>query len=121
VRARHVIATGTALLALGGCSSAADRHPAQPPVAAASAAPSATIDAGTLDATSAYLTALGNLDRNLVQDTRAALDNGQEVCVDIEERRSDAEQEKNVATRFAVDATQAKKILALTKDNLCLE
>ena len=112
---------GTALLAVAGCGGTKDSGTAQPQPVPASAEPSASIDAGTLDATSAYLTALGKLDSKLVEDTRAALDNGQEACVDIEERRSDAEQEKNVATRFAVDAAQAKKILALTKDNLCLQ
>ena len=86
----------------------------------APAAPAPSIDAGTLDATSAYLAALGALDRTLVGDKRAAIDNGQQSCVDIEERRSIADQEKNVAGRFAVNAEQAKRILAVTKANLCL-
>jgi hypothetical protein len=105
--------------ALAGCSSSA--KPAAAPAPAATPEPSASLDAGTLDATSAYLTALGRVDKKLVADTRAALDNGMEVCVDVDERRPDAEQEKNVASRFAVDAAQAKQILALTKANLCLE
>jgi hypothetical protein len=106
--------------ALAGCSSSA-KPAAAPAPAAATPEPSASLDAGTLDATSAYLTALGRVDKKLVADTRAALDNGMEVCVDVDERRPDAEQEKNVASRFAVDAAQAKQILALTKANLCLE
>jgi hypothetical protein len=105
--------------ALAGCSSSA--KPAAAPAPAATPEPSASLDAGTLDATSAYLTALGRVDKKLVADTRAALDNGMEACVDVDERRPDAEQEKNVASRFAVDAAQAKQILALTKANLCLE
>jgi hypothetical protein len=134
MRTRHVIVAGAAmaaLAALAGCGSA-DKPTATPAPAPASASASAPVaapaesvdpatDPGTLDATSAYLTALGKLDKTLVGDTRAALDRGQEVCVDIEERRTDAEQEHNVATRFAVDAAQAKKILALTKANLCLQ
>ena len=141
MRTRHVIVVGAAmaaLAALAGCGSA-DKPAAAPasapgsapasapgsaPASAPVAAPAESVDPasdpGTLDATSAYLTALGKLDKKLVGNTRAALDRGQEVCVDIEERRTDAEQEKNVATRFAVDATQAKQILALTKANLCL-
>jgi hypothetical protein len=131
MRVRHVIVVGAALAALAGCGSA-DKPAAAPVPAAASAAASAPVaapaesvdpgsDPGTLDATSGYLAALGALDKKLVADTRTALDNGQAACVDIEERRTDAQQEKNIATRFAVDATQAKKILALTKVNLCLE
>jgi hypothetical protein len=42
------------------------------------------------------------------------------VCINMEERRSEADQEKDVADRFSVDAAVAKKILALTKKNLCL-
>jgi hypothetical protein len=133
MRTRHVIVIGAALAALAGCGGAdkpaaapasapasADSGPASAPVAVPAESVDPGSDPGTLDATSAYLTALGKLDENLVGDTRAALDRGQEVCVDIEERRTDAEQEKNVATRFAVDAAQAMKILALTKSNLCL-
>lgn len=133
MRARDVIVTGAVLAALAGCSSA-DKPLAAPAAAPASASPSATestpapaesvdpgTDPGTLDATSAYLTALGTVDKKLVSDTRAALEHGQEICVDIEERRTAAEQEKNVATRFAVDAAQAKEILAITKANLCLQ
>jgi hypothetical protein len=139
MRTRHVIVVGAALAALAGCGSAGKptaapasapgsgpaSAPGSGPASAPAAAPAESVDPatdpGTLDATSAYLTALGQVDKKLVGDTRAALNRGQEVCVDIEERRTDAEQEKNVATRFAVDAAQARKILALTKANLCLE
>jgi hypothetical protein len=135
MRTRHVLVVGAALAALAGCGSA-DKPAAAPEPTSAStevpadasapvAAPSESVDPGsdpgTLDATAGYLAALGKLDKKLVGNTRAALDNGQAACVDIEERRTDAEQEKNVATRFAVDAAQAKKILALTKVNLCLQ
>jgi hypothetical protein len=53
-------------------------------------------------------------------DQRAALDRGAETCLDIADKKPENEQERNVASRFAVDATQAKKILAVTKSNLCL-
>jgi glucose/arabinose dehydrogenase len=132
MRARHVMVIGAALVALAGCSSAgaAEQSAGAPAAASAaaatpSAAPAESVDPGTdpgtLDATSAYLTALGKLDKKLVGDTRAALDHGQAVCIDIAERRTGAEQEKNIAARFAVDAAQAKRILVLTKANLCLE
>jgi hypothetical protein len=131
MRARHLIVIGAALAALAGCGSpdkptaAPPSTPAYSPPSRPAAAPSESVDPGsdpgTLDATSAYLTALGKLDKKLVGDTRTALDRGQEACVDIEERRTDAEQEQNVAIRFAVDAAQARKILALTKANLCLQ
>lgn len=113
---RLVLIAATALL-LAGCSKTpspgAGAAPADP-------GPSASVDAGTMDATAAYLTALGQVDKKLITDTRTALDNGMETCVDIDERRPDAEQEKNVATRFAVTAAEAKKVLAVAKDNLCL-
>jgi hypothetical protein len=119
VKARQIVVAAAALIALGGCSPkpAAER----PDSAAPSPAPSASLDAETLDATAAYLTALGQLDGALVEDQRAALDRGAETCIDIADKKSENEQEQNVATRFAVDPAQAQKILAVAKSNLCLE
>jgi type IV pilus biogenesis protein CpaD/CtpE len=118
---RRLVMIAAATLALAGCSSTTPSagSGAAPPDTGPS--PSASVDAGTMDATASYLTALGEVDKKLVTDTRAALDNGMETCVDIDERRPDAEQEKNVATRFAVTPAEAKKVLAVAKDNLCLE
>jgi type IV pilus biogenesis protein CpaD/CtpE len=118
---RRLVLIAAATLALAGCSSKTPSagSGAAPPDTGPS--PSASVDAGTMDATASYLTALGEVDKKLVTDTRAALDNGMETCVDIDERRPDAEQEKNVATRFAVTPAEAKKVLAVAKDNLCLE
>jgi hypothetical protein len=113
-----LIAAAAAALAVAGCSKTPSPGAGAAP---AGPAPSASVDAGTADATAAYITALGEVDRKLVSDTRTALDNGMATCVDIDERRPDAEQEKNVATRFAVPAAEAKKVLAVAKDNLCLE
>ena len=75
MKAHQIAVAAAALLALAGCGSkpAAER----PDSAAASPAPSAALDADTLDATSAYLTALGQLDAALVADQRAAVDRGQ--------------------------------------------
>ena len=61
------------------------------------------------------------LDGALVADRMAALDRGAATCLDIADRKPETEQERNVATRFAVDPAQAKKILAVAKSNLCLE
>jgi hypothetical protein len=119
VKARHVVLAGAALVALAGCSAKPAGGP--PPAAAPSASPSASIDAGTLDAASGYLSGLGKLDPNLVADQSIALDNGAATCVDIVDKKPEAEQEKNVATRYAVDTAQAKKIIALAKSELCLE
>jgi hypothetical protein len=119
VQARQIVIIAAALVALAGCGSkpAAERPDAAP----ASPAPSASLDAETLDATGAYLTALGRLDGALVADQRAALDRGAETCLDIADKKPENEQERNVASRFAVDPAQAKKILAVAKSNLCLE
>ena len=119
MNARHVVVAAAALAALAGCGSkpAAER----PDSADASPAPSAALDADTLDATSAYLTALRQLDAALVTDQRAAVDRGAETCLDIADKKPEKEQEQNVASRFAVDPAQAKKILAVAKSNLCLE
>jgi predicted small lipoprotein YifL len=119
VKAHQIVVTAAALVALAGCGSkpAAER----PDSAAASPAPPASVDAETLDATAAYLTALGQLDSALVADQRAALDRGAETCLDIADKKPEDEQEQNVASRFAVQPTQAKKILAVAKSNLCLE
>jgi hypothetical protein len=119
VKARHLIVAAAALVTLAGCGS----KPATetPEATAPSPAPSASLDAETLDATGAYLTALGRLDGALVADQRAALDRGAETCVDIADKKPENEQEQNVASRFAVDPEQAKKILDVAKSNLCLE
>jgi hypothetical protein len=118
VRARHVLAAGAALCALAGCGSA--KPAASPTTAAPSVAPSASLDAGTLDATAAYLTGLGKLDPKLVADKPKALDNGAATCADIADHRPEAEQESNVASRYAVDPAQARKILDLARTQLCL-
>jgi hypothetical protein len=106
-------------MALAGCGSkpAAER----PDSPAPSPAPSTSVDSETLDATGAFLTALGQLDGALVSDQRAALDRGAETCLDIADKKPENEQERNVASRFAVDPAQAKKILAAARSNLCLE
>lgn len=114
---------GTTTTQAGPAASAAGSAPASAPagVVPPLVNPSQSIDPTTLGATSGYLTALGSLDRKLISDTQAALDNGQMVCINLEERRSEADQEKDVAERFSVNADVAKKILALTKKNLCLD
>jgi predicted small lipoprotein YifL len=119
VKTRHILVAAAAVVTLAGCGS----KPAAeaPDTTAASPAPSASVDADTLDATGAYLTALGQLDSALVADQRAALDRGAETCLDIADKKPANEQEQNVASRFAVDPAQARKILAVTKSNLCLE
>ena len=119
VKARQIVVAAAALVALAGCGSkpATDRAASAVP----SLTPSSSVDANTLDATAAYLTALGQLDGALVADQRAALDRGAETCLDIADKKPESEQEHNVASRFAVDPAQAKKILAVAKSNLCLE
>jgi predicted small lipoprotein YifL len=121
VKAPQVLVTAAALVALAGCGSkpAAERPDSATPSPAPSA--SASLDAETLDATGAYLTALGRLDGALVADQRAALDRGAETCLDIADQKPESEQEQNVASRFAVDPAQAKKILGVAKSSLCLE
>jgi hypothetical protein len=123
VKARHIAAAGAALVALAGCSAkpAGGPPPAAAPSAAPAASPSASMDAGTLDAASGFLTGLGKLDAKLVADQSVALDNGAATCIDILDRKPEAEQERNTATRYAVDAARARKIIALAKAELCLE
>jgi hypothetical protein len=123
VKARHIAAAGAALVALAGCSAkpASGPPPAAAPSAAPAASPSASMDAGTLDAASGFLTGLGKLDAKLVADQSVALDNGAATCIDILDRKPEAEQERNTATRYAVDAARARKIIALAKSELCLE
>jgi len=120
VRTRHVLLAAIALAALSACDAkpaAAPPPPAPPSVAHSS---SAVVDTGTLDATSAYLAALGKVDPRLVTDRSVALDNGSTVCLDIEDGKPVAEQERNIATRFEVTPAQATQILAIAKSNLCL-
>jgi hypothetical protein len=107
--------------ALAGCSSGPDAAPkTDVPAPAASAAPSSSLDTGTFDATAAYLTALGQIDPKLTADRETALNDGQNICLEIQEKKTAAELEKNAAARFSVDAAQAKQILAAAKANLCL-
>jgi hypothetical protein len=123
VRARHIVIACFAVSALAGCSSDTDSAP-KTDVPAASAAPapstSSSLDTGTFDATAAYLTALGKIDQKLAADRETALNDGQNICLEIQEKKTAAELEKNTAARFSVDATQAKQILEAAKTNLCL-
>ena len=122
---RTIVIT-TTLLALGAttaCSSGSSDEPetAAPASAAAPAPePSESADPALMAATATYLTELGKLDKKLTEDTQVALDNGQEVCIDVQERITDAEQVKTIAFRFSVDEKLAAKILDVTKKNLCL-
>jgi hypothetical protein len=121
VRARHIVIAGFALSALAGCSSDAEPK-TDVPAPAASAAPStsSSMDSGTFDAAAAYLTALGKIDQKLAANRETALNDGQSICLEIQEKKTAAELEKNTAARFSVDPTQAKQILATAKTNLCL-
>ena len=127
MRARHVVVAAAALIALAGCSAknAADAATKAPVAASAASkappvAPSASADTDTLDATADYLAGLSKIDKRLVADPDAALDKGAATCVDIVDKKPQAELEKNVATRFGVTAAQAKVILALAKADLCI-
>jgi len=127
VRARHFVIAGVALTALAGCGSDPDPAPktdVPAPGASASAAlapsTSASMDNATFDATSAYLIALAKIDKKLAANREAALNGGQTICLEIQEKKTAAELEKNAAAHFSVDATQAKKILEAAKTNLCL-
>lgn len=118
MRTRHALLAALALAALSGCDA---KPSAAPPPAAPAPAPSSSVDSGTLDATSAYLAELGKLDPRLVADRAVALDNGSTICIDIEERKPAAEQERNIATRFAVSPAEARQILDVATNNLCLQ
>jgi uncharacterized protein YdeI (BOF family) len=123
---RTIVITLLALGAATACSSGddtADAKNAAAPAASAAApqaSASTAVDPSLVAATSAYLTALGKVDKKLVADEQVALDSGQQVCVDVEERRTDAEQIKTIAYRFEVNNATAAKILEVTKKNLCL-
>ena len=122
MRARHIVIAAFALSALAGCSSGTDAAPKTDVPAPASAAPStsSSLDTGTFDATAAYLTALAKIDQKLAADRETALNDGQNICLEIQEKKTAAELEKNTAARFSVDAAQAKQILEAAKTNLCL-
>ena len=116
MRTRPVLLAAIALAALSACGAKPAAAPSAP---VAPSSPAAT-DAATLDATSAYLAALGKVDPRLVADRSEALDNGSTVCLDIEDGKPVADQERNIATRFEVTPTQATQILAIAKSDLCL-
>jgi hypothetical protein len=121
VKARHIVVAGAAIIALAGCGSAKPAGGPAPEAPQPSASPSESLDPGTVDAASGFLAGLGKLDPKLVADQSVALDNGAATCLDIVDKKPPAETEKNAATRYAVDAEQAKKIIALAKSELCLQ
>jgi hypothetical protein len=118
MKTRPILLAAVTLAALAACDAKPAAAPA--PATAPSVAPSSSMDAGTLDATSAYLTALAKLDPRLAADRSVALDNGSTICLDIEDRKPAAEQEHNVQARFHATPAQAKEILTIAKNNLCL-
>jgi hypothetical protein len=123
VRARHIVIAGVALSALAGCGSGPDAAPKTdvPAPGVATPAPStSSLDSGTFDAAAAYLLALGKIDQKLAADRERALNDGQTICLEIQEKKTAAQLEKDTAARFSVDTSQAKQILEAAKANLCL-
>jgi hypothetical protein len=103
VKARHVLVVA-ALVALAGCTPA----PKETPIAIA-----------TPDTRTVYLDALGAIDRALVENEQAAMADGHNICVDIQQGKTTGELRRNAADRFEVDIPKARQILAVTESKLC--
>ncbi|MFD0523320.1 DUF732 domain-containing protein [Paractinoplanes durhamensis] len=123
MNARQFMVVGVALIALAGCSSSAGDpgSAAQPqvPVVDPGASEAAAKRAAAAGDADSYVAALKAIDPKLGTNQAAALDNGKTICLDIEQKKTDAELAKNAATRFDVDKGTAAKVVAATRKALC--
>jgi hypothetical protein len=118
MKTRHLLPIGAALLALAGCTD----QPSAPVVAApGSTAPSAiaATTGADVDTKAAYLESLGDIDRTLVENELAAVDSGENICLDIKQRKPVDQLTRNAAARFDVNTAQASQIIAVTRAKLC--
>jgi hypothetical protein len=100
------LVVGALSAVLAGCGS-------EPPAPA----PAPTATTAAVDA--AYVEALAAIDRELVDNEKAAVNNGHNICLDIKQGKTLAELQKNTAARFEVGTAEAKKIVAVTRSTLC--
>jgi hypothetical protein len=117
-----VALAGLALAAgLTGCSAGDGDRPdiVAPPSAdpGASAAAAARAEAAT--DVNAYLNELKAVDPKLTADKEHAVDNGKNVCQEVEQGKTDAELTTNAAARFDIDKAAAAKVVAATRKTLC--
>ena len=118
MRARHIRIAGALLgvvSALTGCGGTQEAAPA--PTLAVTTAGKAYIKAG---GETAYVKALRGIDEKLVAGrTTAAVDDGENICLDLSMGETAAVVEKRTVARFDTDTATAKKVVAVTKKTLC--
>ena len=110
-----------ALGALAGCAGSGPETPASAPSTSTAARGSAFLEPGlqfSAEAVNAYRKALAEVDSKVAADDKA-LSYGWDICLDIEQGRTEAEVAKNAAGRFAVDDATAKAIVEATRGSLC--
>jgi hypothetical protein len=123
MRAGRVWLVG-AVVVLGALTGCAGSEPETPQKAAPTptAAPASAFTEPGLrfskEAEKAYLAALAKVDKKLAADDDA-VDFGKNICLDIEQDKTDAQVAKNAAGRFEVDDATAKAIVKATKSSLC--
>ncbi|MDI6101236.1 DUF732 domain-containing protein [Actinoplanes sp. NEAU-A12] len=116
-----VVAAVVALGAPAGCTSNEPTAPAKAASTPTAAPTSAFIEPGlrfSEDAEKAYLKALAKVDKKLAADADA-LDYGKNICLDIEQDKTDAQVAKNAAARFEVNDVTVKAIVKAAKSSLC--
>lgn len=118
VRARQVLVVVAALIALAGCGSNDEPAPAAA-TTQAQAGKAPAVEASAEAAGKAYVKALKAIDPALVDDAEDAVDNGRNICLDVEQGKTTAQVTKNAKARFEVNSTLATKIVAATKKTLC--
>ena len=115
-----LVLVGAALVALAGCGSSEPEKPAGPAAAApVKSVPAAAKAEQPTAAEDAFLKALAKVDKQLAADDDA-LDYGANICLDIDQGKTDAQVAKNAAARFEVDHPTAKAIVKATKTSLFL-
>jgi hypothetical protein len=109
LRARQVLVVAAALIALAGCSSSEET----PASSGQGVAPA--VD----EARAQFVDELDAINGQLVEDKDKAVDNGREICLEIQQGKTAAELEKNTEARFEVTNEWAKKIVAAAKKTIC--
>ncbi|MEU4777474.1 DUF732 domain-containing protein [Micromonospora sp. NPDC023633] len=106
MRARHIWVAAALVGALAGCGGSDDT--AEP------AAQTTTASTGE----AAFLAALKVIDPQLAE-RKSAVDDAENICLDLKQGKDEVTVAKNAAARFEVDNAKAAMIVGAAKGSLC--
>ncbi|MCY1141374.1 DUF732 domain-containing protein [Actinoplanes sp. Pm04-4] len=121
MRARQVLVVAAALIALAGCGSGSKDSPEASSGQAAT--PTAGAGQGVAPAEQAardkFVAELDAINADLAEKPERAVSRGRDICLDIDQGKTDAQVLRNAKLRFEATDEWAKEIIAAAKTHLC--